>query len=164
MTIVAIAALGSCVAIAWAMWYVSRLNDPMDYASLGVPYEPRLSLARFRDLRHYDPVSYDNGVAAISEFSREYQSSFLAESDPAKVVRLMTRTRRAMHREFHALRHWLPNDARLERRLLAGIEETDAAMAIGLADVAARYPCVKLYLGAGIVTHPTLRASDDTWM
>jgi hypothetical protein len=148
----------------WALWKISRLNDPMDYASLHVGHEPRISLARFRDVRHYDPVSYDAGIAAVSEFSREYQSSFLAETDPATVVRAMTRSRRAMHREFHAFRQWLPNDAPLERRILAGIEDVDAAMVVALADVAARFPCVKLYYGAGMTTHPTLRAADDTWL
>lgn len=114
-------------------------------------------------MRAYDPMSYDNGIAAISEFSRTYQSSFLAEMDPANVVRAMFLARRSMSREFHALRSWLPNDAALERRLLAGIEETDVAMAMAMADVATRFPCVKLYYGAGILPHPTVRAHDDTW-
>lgn len=142
--------------------YVKRRNDPMDYAALDVPYQPQLSLARFQGLRKYDPITYDSGIAAMKEFSRQYQSSFLAEVDPIDIVKKMTRSRKTMQREFHALQKWLPNDVHIERNLLAGIDETDARMAHALADVVARFPHVKLLYAAGQAVS-VVRAADDDW-
>lgn len=142
--------------------YIQRLNDPNDYLSLDVPYEPRISISRFRGTREFDPVSYDAGIAAIREFSRLYQSSFLFETNPENVVKKMSHARQRMQKQFHALRLWLPNDMYLERRLVQGIEEVDDAMARALSDVASRFPDVKLYLGAG-KTQDRVRAFDDTW-
>jgi hypothetical protein len=140
--------------------HVKRRNDPMDYAALDVPYHPQLSTTRFDGLRKYDPVTYDSGIAAMKEFSRQYQSSFLAEVDPTHIVKKMTSSRKKMQREFHALQKWLPNDVHLERNVLAGIEETDARMAHALADVAARFPHVKLLYTAG-QTVSVMRAADE---
>jgi hypothetical protein len=151
------------VALVFVFRYVRRLNDPNDYASLHVPYEPRISIARFQGLRDADPLSYDAGIAAIREFSRLFQSSFLHETDPHDVVKKMAHSRQRMHKEFHALRLWLPNDMYRERRLVQGIEEVDDMMARALADVAARFPQVKLYFGAGVLSQAPIRAADDTW-
>jgi hypothetical protein len=141
---------------------VKRRNDPMDYAALDVPYQPQLSTTRFEGLRKYDPVTYDSGIAAMKEFSRQYQSSFLAEVDPTHIVKKMTSSRKKMQREFHALQKWLPNDLHLERNLLAGIDETDARMAQALADVADRFAHVKLMYTAGQAVS-VVRAADDDW-
>lgn len=143
---------------------VRRSNDPLDYASLAVHHEPRISIARFIGLDVYDRISHASGIASITEFSRVYQSSFLAETDAMTVLRDMSRCRLKMHREFHALRLWLPNDAALEHRILAGIEETDAAMALAMKDVTARFPNTKLAFGAGVLGHPTLRSDTDVWV
>jgi len=148
---------------AWAYAVSKRMNDPLDYASLQVAHEPRISTARFEGLDAIDPVTHAAGTAAVAEFSRQYQASFLAESDPSDVIHKMSLARRRMQREFHALRMWLPNDAALNRRVLAGIEETDAAMALAMADVAARFPEVRLAFGAGIVQQPKVRAVGDVW-
>ena len=67
---------------AWAFRYLRRLNDPLDYLSLSVAYEPQLSIARFEGLRQYDALTYDDAMASMREFSRQYQASFLAETDP----------------------------------------------------------------------------------
>ena len=143
---------------------VRRSNDPLDYASLDARHEPRISVARFADLEVYDRVSHASGIASITEFSRVYQSSFLAETDAMTVLRDMSRCRLKMHREFHALRLWLPNDAALEHRILAGIAETDAAMALAMKDVTARFPNTKLAFGAGVISHPTIRSDTDVWI
>lgn len=142
--------------------YIKRLNDPNDYLSLNVPYEPRISVARFQGLRSFDTSTYDAGIAAIREFSRLYQSSFLFETNPADVVKKMSHSRQRMHKEFHALRLWLPNDMQAEKRLVQGIEEVDDMMARALVDVTARFPEVKLYFGAG-KSQAHVRAYDDTW-
>jgi hypothetical protein len=156
---------GAGVALgAWAYAVSKRANDPLEVASTQVDHEPRISTARFEGLDAIDPVTHGAGVAAIREFSRHYQASFLAESDPAEVLRQMSLARRRMQREFHALRMWLPNDAAANRRVVAGIEETDAAMALAMAEVAARFPRLRLAFGAGILQHPTLRAADDVWL
>jgi hypothetical protein len=151
-----------------AAWYgasrIKRLHDPNDYASYYVRHEPRISTAKFEGLHAVDPVSHAAGIAAIREFSRQYQQSFLAETDPERIVRDMSRSRMRMNREFHALRMWLPNDAVAERQLVSGIEETDAAMALAMADLAARFPSVKLAHGAGILASPVVRAAEDTWL
>ena len=152
---------GAAVAI-WAWRSVRRLNDPLDYASLGVRHEPRITTARFWGMDTYDKVSHGAGIAAIEEFSRLFQSSHLAEVDALDVVRQMSRCRRRMHREFHSLRMWLPNDSDLERRLLAGIDETDEAMAISLADITHRFPETRLVYGAGMLG-ATVRPTGDTW-
>lgn len=157
------AVIGLVAGIAWTAWYVRRLNDPMDYLSLHVGYQPRFSMARFEGLRQYDSVTYDAGFAAVTEFSRHYQSSFLDGVIPCAVVDSLARCRNQAQKEFHALRRWLPNDLVLERRLLAGIEETDAAMALAMADVADRFPQVRLRSGAGIIGHPTVKPEGDTW-
>jgi len=149
--------------VAWFYQASKRLSDPLDEASLGVGHEPRISTVRFHEFSKIDPVSYGSGIAAVKEFSRQYQATFLAGADVQKSVRDMSRSRRRMQREFHALRMWLPNDAPAERRLLAGIEETDAAMALALSEVADRFPEVSLLFGAGILAHPVLRAAGDTW-
>lgn len=143
--------------------FIQRLNDPNDYLSLDVPYEPRISVARFRGTRQYDPSTYDKGIAAIREFSRLYQSSFLFETNPEHVIEKMSHARQRMQKEFHALRLWLPNDMYLEKRLVQGIEEVDDAMARALTDVTSRFPDVKLSFGAG-KAQDRLRAIDDTWM
>ena len=148
---------------AWAFRYLRRLNDPLDYLSLSVAYEPQLSIARFEGLRQYDALTYDDAMAAMREFSRQYQASFLAETDPAEVVRGMARARSKMHANFHTLRQWLPNDLPRERRVLAGIEETDARMALAMRDVAKRYPSVALLHGAGILADPSVKAAHDLW-
>ena len=153
---------GVAVAI-WTWRSVRRLNDPLDYASLDVRHEPRITTARFWGMEQYDTVSYNAGMAAIREFSRHFQSSHLAEIDVLDVVRAMSRCRRRMHREFHSLRMWLPNDSELNRRLLAGIDETDEAMALSLADVVSRFPETRLVYGAGILG-ATVRSADDFWL
>lgn len=142
---------------------VRRLHDPSDYLSLSTGFEPRFPTARFTGFDAYDKVTYDAGMLAMREFSRHYQSSFLAGATPSAVIDAMARCRRDFVREMHALRMWLPNDAPLERRLLAGIEETDAAMAAAMAVVAERFPETKLKHGAGANVRSTLRAKDDVW-
>lgn len=157
---------GAILAIIVGWWYLRerRLHDPLDVASYAVQHEPRLDVARFDGLRSYDPLNYDDGIAAIREFSREYQESFLNEPDhPVGNVLAMARCRRRMHKHMHALRMWLPNDSAMERRLLAGIEETDAGMAWAMAELTRRYPGTKLMQGAGILMHPTVRGYDDVW-
>jgi hypothetical protein len=150
------------IVLYFAFRYVRRMNDPNDYLSLNVPYEPRISISRFGGTRQFDPVSYDAGIAAIREFSRLYQSSFLFETDPADVVKKMSHARQRMHKEFHALRLWLPNDLHVEKRVVQGIEEVDDMMARALTDVTSRFPQVKLYFGAG-KSQAHVRAYDDTW-
>jgi hypothetical protein len=157
-----LASLAGIAAIAWIWRSVRRLNDPLDYASLDVRHEPRITTARFWGMHTYDAVSHEAGIAAIEEFSRLFQSSHLAEVDPLDVVRQMSRCRRRMHREFHSLRMWLPNDSDLERRLLAGIDETDEAMALSLADITHRFPETRLVYGAGMLG-ATVRSAGDTW-
>jgi hypothetical protein len=156
-----VATVAVALGMAWMFWHVRRLNDPLDYASLDVGYQPRFSTARFDGLRKYDPITYDAGFAALSEFSRVYQSSFVEEVRPEVVVKHLASCRNVARKEFHALRRWLPNDLPLNRRLLAGIEETDAAMAVAMADIADRFPDVRLQYGAGIISHPTLKGKDD---
>lgn len=146
-----------------AFKYISRLHDPDDYLALDVGFEPRISIARFDGFEKYDALSHEAGLFALREFSRHYQSAFLSKADPVAIVSKLARCRRDFVREMHALRMWLPNDAPLERRLLAGIEEADTAMATALAEVAKRYPEVRLAHGAGVLPHPTLRAHDDVW-
>lgn len=154
--------VAALVAVVYIFNYVKRMNDPMDYAALDVRYTPQLSVSRFQGLRKYDHISYDGGVAAMKEFSRRYQSSFLAEVDPTDIVKKMTASRRTMQREFHSLQKFLPNDLIQERRLLAGIEETDARMAQALAEVAARFPQVALLESAGQGVS-VFKGIDDDW-
>lgn len=156
--VVALVGLG----LAWMFSYVRRQNDPQDYASIG-GHQPRFSVARFDAMRQYDSITYDAGFGALSEFSRVYQSSFLDGVEPETIVRQLAVCRNTARKEFHALRRWLPNDIALDRRLLAGIEETDAAMALAMKDLADRFPAIRLQFGAGILVHPTLRAADDVF-
>lgn len=142
--------------------YIQRLNDPLDYLSLHVPYEPRFSLHYFKGMDAYDPVSYTDALHAIQEFSRLYQSSFLQEIDPHDVIKRMAQQRRLMHRYMHSLRQYLPNDLHLERRLLLGVEVTDGGMAHSMSDVTQRFPDVSLSYAAGM-QHDIIRSVDDTW-
>lgn len=141
--------------------YLQRRNDPLDY--LGTAHQPQLSISRFEDLKSYDPLSYQAAVNAIREFSRLYQSSFLADARAMDVLRCMALAKRRMHKELHTLRQWLPNDARMERRVLAAIEELDGRMALAMAEVTERFPETKLAYGAGRVPD-VVRAADDIWM
>jgi len=149
--------------LAWFLVrYLRRLHDPLDYAAWNVTYQPQLSIRYFEGMRHYDPLSYDDLVHAMKEFSRLYQSSFLTELRPADVVRDMAKQRRLVHRHAHVLRSFLPNDLRLEKRVILGIEHTDGAIASALEDVVSRYPEVALLYEAGKVDRH-VRATDDSW-
>lgn len=150
------------VAVYYIYMYIRRINDPLDYRSLHVPYEPRFSTHYFKGMDLYDPISYADALHAIQEFSRLYQSSFLQEINPSDVIRRMAQQRRLMHRYLHALRRYLPNDKHVERRLLLGLEHTDGGMAHAMSDVTQRFPDVLLSYGAGI-QHDTIRSVDDTW-
>ncbi len=158
-----IAVVSALAGIVWYAFRVKRMNDPRDYASIDVAHEPRISTVRFQEFELVDPVSYAAGTAAVQEFSRLFQETFRAKVSMAIVLTKMAHARQRMHREFHALRMWLPNDAAAERRLIAGIEETDAAMALAMYNVVRREPSVTLLHGAGILADPTVRAAGDTW-
>jgi hypothetical protein len=166
MVLVSPRAFGGLLGLLGVLWlvigHVRRLHDPLDYAAWRVKYQPRLSTLYFKDMRVYDPLSYDDLLHTMTEFSRLYQSSFLAELRPADVVLDMAKQRRLMHRHAHVLRSYLPNDLRLEKRLILGIEHTDGAMAYGLADIATRFPEVALLYEAGRVDRE-VRAVDDVW-
>lgn len=151
---------------AWAVshmfLYIQRLNDPLDYLSLYVSHQPKFSLRYFDGMDAYDPVSYADAMHAIREFSRVYQTSFLADIDPLRATRRMAQQRRLLHRHLHTLRHYLPNDIQLTRRLLVGLEHTDGGMAACMDDVSRRFPEVRLAYGAGVLQQGP-RAVDDTW-
>jgi len=140
--------------------YVSRLNDPLGYVN--AEYNPHFQTTYFEGTRDFDPVSYDDAMHAIAEFSRLYQTSFLKETDPTNVIKHMSRQRRLMHRNIHILRQYFPNDLALEKRVLLGLELTDGGMAWCLADVADRFPHTHLYYSAGI-HHDIIRSVDDFW-
>lgn len=152
-------------AAAAGVWYASRsAADPFAIPGADLPaFEPLISLARFRPHADVDPISYGAGAAHVHEFSRQYQVSFTGGCDPHAVVRRLSRARLGMQREFHALRMWLENDARKERAVLQGISETDATMAIAMADVARRFPEVRLAHGAGAAEPGPVRAAGDSW-
>jgi len=139
---------------------ISRLNDPLGYVN--TQYNPHFQTTYFEGTRDFDPASYDDAMHAIAEFSRLYQTSFLKETDPATVVKHMSKQRRLMHRHIHTLRQYFPNELRLEKRVLLGLESTDGGMAWCLADVAERFPRVRLLYSAGI-QHDTVRSVDDFW-
>ena len=146
--------------------HIGRRHDPLDYAAWNVKYEPRLSTLYFEGMREFDALSYDDLIHAIKEFSRLYQTTFLQENYPddriREVVKDMAIQRRLMHRNAHVLRGFLPNDLRLEKRLILGIEHTDGGMASALTDVVSRFPVAKLYYEAG-VRSTRVRPVDDVW-
>lgn len=142
-------------------WSARRRRDPTEFTTLA--FEPRISVARFAGYRDVDPVDYDDAIAAVLEFSRLYQTTHLEGCDIAKTVKLMDAARRSFCRNMRRVRFWMPNSAADETQLLAGIAETDAAMARTLADVAQRFPQVRLLYGAGLTPDPFLRSVDDYW-
>lgn len=148
------------VALVYGTRYMIRLNDPMGYVN--TRYNPHFEVTYFEGTRQFDPLSYDDAMHAIREFSRLYQTSFLQETDPATVVKHMSRQRRLMHRHVHTLRRYFPNTSSLDRRVLVGLEHTDGGMAWCLADVTRRHPHTHLMYGAGKRTD-TVRAAEDTW-
>ena len=152
--------------LVYVVKHVRRSHDPLDYAAWNVKFEPRLSTLYFEGMRKFDSLSYDDLTHAIREFSRLYQTTFLQENYPderiRQVVKDMTIQRRLMHRNAHVLRVFIPNDLRLEKRLILGIEHTDGGMASALADVVSRFPVAKLYYEAG-VRSTGVRAVDDVW-
>ena len=150
------------VGIGYVIRVAHRRHDPLDYAAWNVAYEPRMSVLYFEGMRQYDPLSYDDLVHSIKDYSRLYQTTFLSESRIHEVVKDMAIQRRLMHRHAHTLRHHLPNSLHLEKRVLLGIEHTDGAMASMLADTAQRFPEIRLLYGAGMKQAP-IRAADDVW-
>lgn len=158
-----LAGLLGTMGVCWlVIRYIRRFHDPLDYRAWDVKYQPVLSILYFKNMRAFDPLSYDDLVHAMREFSRLYQSTFLVEVQPAEVIRDMAKQRRLVHRHAHVLRGYLPNTLRLEKRLLLGLEHTDGAMEYALADVARRYPEVRLLYGAGKVDRQ-VRAADEAW-
>lgn len=154
----------AAAAVAAGAWYATRTAaDPNATSGAEAAFEPLISLARFRPHADVDPISYGAGAAHVHEFSRQYQVSFTGGCDPHAVVHRLSRARLGMQREFHALRMWLENDARKERAVLQGISETDATMAIAMADVARRFPEVRLAHGAGAAEPGPVRAAGDSW-
>ena len=150
-------------------WYytkVQTMNDVRAYQDTPVMYQPVLSTARLDEFQTYDPVSHTRALQSMREFSRLYQESFLADADALDILARMHTMRSQTTRELHALRHWLPNDLALDRRLLACIEETDSAMVTALREVSDRRD-VRGYdpvLGrARFQDDLGVRAIDDEW-
>lgn len=140
--------------------HIQRRTDPMSYDA--TTFNPVFSTLYFDGLREFDPVSYDDAMHTLTEFSRLYQSSFLVHQDTRRIVEHMHRQRRLFHRYIHTLRQYLPNDLLMEKRLILGIEHTDDGMASCLADIAQRQPSVRLLHGAGVQSRGP-RAVDDRW-
>lgn len=152
------AALATVVSL--AARYMIRLNDPMGYVNS--KYNPHFQITYFEGTRQFDPLSYDDAMHAIREFSRLYQTSFLKETDPATVLKHMSRQRRLMHRHVHTLRRYFPNTSQLDKRVLVGLEHTDGGMAWCLSDVTQRHPHTHLMYGAG-KQEDIVRAAEDVW-
>jgi hypothetical protein len=153
-------------------WYFDRLrrsNDVRDLlATTAVRFEPRLSEVRMREFADTDRLTHGAAVDAMREFSRLYQESFVPTyaRSAASLVTRMQDWRAVFVREMHALRMWLPNDLPKERRLLAAIEETDAAMELAVQDVSGRLKGTALlrpYVGRQRLFGGGVRAADDTW-
>lgn len=150
--------------VLYALWSaVSRVSDPNDLASLKIRHAPAIDTTRFDVYKELDSVSYTAAMSTITEFSRLFQTSFLAETDITQCVTRLHECRAKSMRELHSLRMFLGNDATLDRRMIQSIEDVDAAMARSLADVASRHPSVRLLFGSGVYANDGIRAADDTW-
>lgn len=140
--------------------YIRQRNDPLSLYHTA--YQPTFSTRYFAGMREFDPISYDDAMHTMTEFSRLYQTSFLIHQDMRVVIKHMSRQRRLLHRHLHTLRGYLPNDTSLEKRLLLGLEHTDGGMAWCLEDVTRRHPSTRLLHGAGVVSKGP-RSVDDVW-
>lgn len=147
-----------------------QLNDVRAYHDKAVPYYPQLSTARLDEFATHDLWTHGRAVAAMKEFSRLYQESYLGDTEAATLLRRMQEMRATAMREMHALRLWIPNDLGKDRRMLACIEETDAAMVTALREVADRRGTQGIEPYAGRLRFwddkegITVRASNDVWV
>lgn len=155
-------ALTAAIVVAF-YWASSRRRDPTDFASADETFAPVISIARFLPYRDVDPLDFDDAIAAVREFSRLYQTTFLHGCDVIKTVRLMHSARQTFARNMHRVRFWLPNSSADEAQILAGIEETRGAMAVALAEVTRRFPDVRLLYGSGAEMESAVRSVDDVW-
>lgn len=154
--------------VAWKYYgQVRQMHDVRSYQETEIPHAPAISTARLSEFEQYDRWTHGNAIAAIKEFSRLYQESFLGDADAANVLCRMQTMRAKTTKELYGLKMWIPNDVHQHRRILAAIEEIDAMMAATLREASERRGIRGIEPHAGRLRPQDdlggVRPADDTW-